>query len=332
MSLRFQPRNNNSTTTHVSTRLHEVLVIGEQLKARQLQRRCANVSKGFANANDLNKFHEEYIQSGEKKKVEDDEMCAICHKLLIDKSDKGLHALEGIYEPIKRTITRQRVYNGCGHVFHRSCLRDWILTRNNPTCPLCRSVINGCIKKDLRFKVNFVKYDRDGRIVQKEFPNWICFYEGEKGMERLVWGEYEYVNKKGKKQIDKYLFEGEKGKEKLVRIESSDGLNNFYDGEQGKERLVRMEFPAGEEDASYFTIGEESKQRKVKEIHYFEGEQYKERKVRIEFPAGKEDASYFTIGEEGKERKVNEIHYLEGEKGNEKLVRVEFPAGEKDAS
>ena len=189
-----------------------MLVIVEQLKARQLQRRCANVSKGFANANDLNKFHEEYIQSGEKKKVEDDEMCAICHKLLIDKSDKGLHALEGIYEPIKRTITRQRVYNGCGHVFHRSCLRDWILTRNNPTCPLCRSVINGCIKKDLRFKVNFVKYDRDGRIVQKEFPNWICFYEGEKGMERLVWGEYEYVNKKGKKQIDKYLFEGEKGK------------------------------------------------------------------------------------------------------------------------
>ena len=30
---------------------------------------------------------------------------------------------------------------GCGHIFHESCLKTWILQKTPPTCPVCRRTI-----------------------------------------------------------------------------------------------------------------------------------------------------------------------------------------------
>ena len=355
MSLRFQPRNNNSTTTNVSTRLHEVLVIGEQFKARQLQRRCADVSKGFANANDLNDFSVQNSNGVSKDTmVPNDQKCAICLTHLIDRSDDGLYALEALYEPIQEAAASEakdnkrkidetlRVYNGCGHVFHRSCLRKWINKKldssplSRPTCPICRREIDDAIVEDLESNEYFVKYDEDGRIVQKELPTSVVFYQGEKGEESKVRVEYS-DGENGNKHIE--YFEGERDTEKLVKAEFLagkdddvpyfviDGRNvkeiQYFEGVKDQDKLVRIEFPADKgDDVLYFEIDG----RKVKEIQYFEGEKYKEKLVRIEFPADKDDdVPYFEI--DG--RKVNEIQYFEGEKGKERKVKVTFADGVK---
>ncbi|XVF88624.1 hypothetical protein PTKIN_Ptkin19aG0065800 [Pterospermum kingtungense] len=31
----------------------------------------------------------------------------------------------------------------CGHVYHHSCITDWLLNGNNNSCPLCRREISG---------------------------------------------------------------------------------------------------------------------------------------------------------------------------------------------
>ncbi|EPT00189.1 hypothetical protein FOMPIDRAFT_1023943, partial [Fomitopsis schrenkii] len=65
--------------------------------------------------------------------IEPDDLCAICRGSLKDVS-AGIEASTG--EPIsvaERGVTK---LPGCGHVYCRACLSEWV-RRGNGTCPLC---------------------------------------------------------------------------------------------------------------------------------------------------------------------------------------------------
>ena len=101
----------------------------------------------------------------------------------------------------------------------------------------------------------------------------VHFYEGERGVERLVREEF------ADGEVQHY--EGEKGAERKVRMELA-GNVQYYEGERGAERCVRMELANGI-------------------VQYYEGEKGAERKVRTESPDG--TVRYYA-GEKGAERCV----------------------------
>lgn len=31
----------------------------------------------------------------------------------------------------------------CGHIYHKTCIKNWIVYKNKQTCPLCNTLVNG---------------------------------------------------------------------------------------------------------------------------------------------------------------------------------------------
>ena len=63
----------------------------------------------------------------EEKDKEEAAMCIICHETNMDEDD------------IAHSAAREC---GCGQLMHMLCLRGWLDTTHDSTCPVCRKKIN----------------------------------------------------------------------------------------------------------------------------------------------------------------------------------------------
>ena len=148
----------------------------------------------------------------------------------------------------------------------------------------------------------------EGALKCEEFSNGKKYYNGEKGTEHLIKIEFS----EDIYQLQ-FIFYGEKDKEKIIRVESSSGLKQFFTGEKDEEHLVCMEYPDGQKQ---FYTGDKDNEYKVYtelsngEKQIYEGEINNQYIARIEYPDGK-------------------INFLNGKKDCEYLVRTEFPNGDK---
>jgi hypothetical protein len=70
------------------------------------------------------------IAAGE---VEESQSCAICHARLP--------------HPRKGSVLSQPKRLPCGHIFHFSCLRDWLF--HSESCPMCRQSLSDCMTPSL---------------------------------------------------------------------------------------------------------------------------------------------------------------------------------------
>lgn len=365
-------RASSSQDHPLSNRFSEVLRIGFEAKLNNGN----PIGKGFENLDNLNRYSINK-QDGTRPEtsVDDTTKCAICQNLLSDRSIDGSYALEALYEPItepettndnnrvggKRRLASAPVYGGCGHVFHRSCIRRWAIFKpgtdqvrssyKNVSCPLCRTPIHRQTLDGL-LPPEFVTYESDGpggekrKVRVEKARGDVLHYVGPKGEERLVRkdvrnGLIKIYN--GEKDVERKVrvdvpngdvefYEGEKGEEHLVRTKFKNGQVQYYTGRRGEERLVML---MATEQVQFFD-GEKNNERLVRAVlpsgtvNYYQGDQGEERIVRVEYKSGRVQ---FYEGGPFQERLVRteypdgRIQFYQGDKGEERVVRIEFPDG-----
>ncbi len=336
-----------------SPRLDEVLQVG--LKCQPVPKPCCfQISKGFDDLSALNGYKIKNSTNKESS-FSDDTECSICLQSLSIASPSGMQALEALYEPITTTGAKRDygedtpLYNGCGHAFHRECIRKWVISYGSTTCPNCVQPISPIIINELRSNSEYSSFNPEtGQLLFTEYAKGTKnYFEGSKGNEYKVRTEFP--------NGDKQHFEGPKGQEQLIRAEFTTGNVQHFVGRKGEERLVRSEFPdesvqhfegpRGEERMVYVKFADEKtvylegpkgEERMTRaefadgKTAYFNGPKDKERKVRVDFPNG--NAQHFT-GEKGEEHiwkatlANGDVVFLDGPKGQERKVRWIFANG-----
>jgi hypothetical protein len=291
------------------------------------QRRCcggADVARTFDDLKALKRF----AIVGKDGKLGasrvDGQVCGICTEPLnID------GPLEALYEPIARKVVDGTVlglvHNGCGHVFHRECIREWFARNPSNACPICRAKFEPLARHYLVTHDEVVSGE-EGQMQRGVWSDGNNHFEGEVGAERLVRTEA--------KDGTVHHFTGERGVEHLVRIVYRDGRTEYFEGERFREYKVRVELKTGV--VAHYTggLGAETLVRVVfpdGTILYYKGEKGEEVKDRAVLPGG--NATQYYGGEQDAERVVRTEHadglveYFEGEKDEERLVRVVNPDG-----
>lgn len=249
-------------------RLDYVLSVGFSKLKTQDPPRCCSIDKGFKDLAALNSY--KTTKNGKpRSKItsgSDDDVCAICFEPLSSHaSGFYTYALEGIFEPItqadlsprelaaraaeariagqKRPREDPPVHQGCGHVFHRSCLRRWIVNSPNDACPVCRVPLDQATVASLTPAVFKIRDPVDDRLLYKEAyldgKGTRIEYDGPKGEERVV-----KVTFSDSKAVQEY--EGRpRGEGRMVRKTLPNGTVEEYEGPRGKERMVRKTLPNG---------------------------------------------------------------------------------------
>ena len=124
-------RENKFALWNKQTRERDAIKSREELQFSEISQSISKISQSF------DEYTKPIITRVLKNLPEDDPCIGIIKNFLEKYIDETCPICQNriIGWPFDKSI----VSTSCGHIFHGSCLQDWIIT--NPTCPMCRSVV-----------------------------------------------------------------------------------------------------------------------------------------------------------------------------------------------